>query len=144
LSLSTTRGHLVRAALEGLSRQVQEVVQRMAADAGITPADIRVDGRNAQDTLAQCLADLSRLPVLRFCGREPRAFGAAWLAAQAIGFWAPASPFGDKMPVERVFQPSPSPAADTAAGTQILTHQTHQTTECRAPERRPHRISGPL
>ena len=144
LSLSTPRGHLVRAALEGLSHQVQEVVQRMAADAGITPADIRLDGRNAQDTLAQCLADLSRLPVLRFCGREPRAFGAAWLAAQTIGFWASARPFDDKMQVERVFQPGPSPAADTAAGAQLLTRHAHQTTECRAPERRPHRISGPL
>lgn len=105
LSLGTTRGHLVRAALEGLSHQVLDVVQRMSADIGIRPADIRVDGRNAQNALAQSLADLSLLPVHRYDGQEPRAFGAAWLAAQAIGYW-PSARTAARMPVERTFVPS--------------------------------------
>jgi glycerol kinase len=104
LSLNTTRGHLVRAALEGLSHQVLDVVQRMSADIGVQPSDIRVDGRNAQNTLVQSLADLSRLPVHRYDGQEPRAFGAAWLAAQAIGYWPP-SKTRAKMSIERTFDP---------------------------------------
>jgi glycerol kinase len=114
LSLSTTRGHLVRAALEGLSHQVLDVVQRMSADLGVRPADIRTDGRNARNALVQTLADLSHLPVHRYNGREPRAFGAAWLAAQAIGYW-PAASIQAKMPVERTFQPGlDGPAAADA------------------------------
>ena len=105
LSLNTTRGHLVRAALEGLSHQVLDVVQHMSEDLGVQPSEIRVDGRNAQNALVQGLADLSRLPVRRYNGQEPRAFGAAWLAAQAIGYWPPTRT-GDMMSVERTFEPS--------------------------------------
>ena len=115
LSLETKRGHLIRAALEGLSHQVLDVVQRMASDTGSRPADIRVDGRNAQDPLVQCLSDLSGLPVLRYCGHQPRAFGAAWLAAQAIGYWPETRRFGDKMPIERVFQPGMARVAAEAS-----------------------------
>jgi glycerol kinase len=114
LSLNTTRGHLARAALEGLSHQVLDVVQRMSADLGVRPADIRTDGRNARNTLVQTLADLSHLPVHRYNGREPRAFGAAWLAAQAIGYW-PSTAAKAKMPIERTFQPGmDGPAAEDA------------------------------
>jgi len=110
LSLNATRGHLVRAVLEGFSHQVLEVVQRMSADIGIRPSDIRADGRNAQDALVQSLADISLLPVHRYDGQEPRAFGAAWLAAQAIGYWPPIKA-NAKMPVERTFKPGLSPGA---------------------------------
>lgn len=110
LSPGTTRGHLVRAALEGLSHQVLDVVQRMSADIGVRPSDIRVDGRNAKNMLVQSLADLALLPVHRYNGQEPRAFGAAWLAAQAIGYW-PSGKTRAQMPVERTFEPRLGQAA---------------------------------
>lgn len=87
LTPATTRAEIVRAALEGLSNQVTDVVAQMATDSGHRVTELHLDGRNANDPLLQCLADLAQVEVRRYRGREPRALGAARIAAVAVDYW---------------------------------------------------------
>jgi glycerol kinase len=85
LSFAATRAHIVRAALEAISHQTQDLAAAFAAD-GATWADLRIDGgMSANDWLAQDIADLTALPVVRPDFVETTALGAAMLAAVGAG-----------------------------------------------------------
>ena len=60
----------------------------MERDAGITLAELRVDGgAAANNLLMQFQADLLGVPVVRPKVLETTALGAAYLAGLAVGFW---------------------------------------------------------
>ena len=64
----------------------------MQRDAGITLAELRVDGgAAANDLLMQFQADLLGVPVVRPKVLETTALGAAYLAGLAVGFWRDAA-----------------------------------------------------
>jgi glycerol kinase len=96
ITRGTTRGHIARAALEGIAHQVADVIEAMAADVraegrrgavaaagGARAAEeetqrLRVDGgAAANDLLLQLQADLLGTPVDRCCTHEATALGAA-------------------------------------------------------------------
>lgn len=85
MSLSTTRAHLARAALEAMAMQTADLAAAFAADgAGWTA--LRIDGgMSANDWMAQDLADVLRVPVERPEFVETTALGAAMLAAVGVG-----------------------------------------------------------
>jgi len=86
LTRGTTRGHLVRAALEAIAYQTREVLQAAVADAGIALEELRVDGgATANDLLMQFQADVLGAPVVRPVVRETTALGAAYLAGWRWG-----------------------------------------------------------
>jgi glycerol kinase len=81
LSFAATRAHVVRAALEAISHQTQDLAAAFAAD-GAEWTTLRIDGgMSANDWLAQDIADLTGLPVVRPDFVETTALGAAMLAA---------------------------------------------------------------
>jgi glycerol kinase len=81
LSFAATRAHVVRAALEAISHQTQDLAAAFAAD-GAEWTTLRIDGgMSANDWLAQDIADLVDLPVARPDFVETTALGAAMLAA---------------------------------------------------------------
>ena len=88
-----TRGcnkyHIVRATVESLAYQVNDVLQAMKADSGIDLAALNVDGgASANNFLMQTQADISGCPVNRPSCVETTAMGAAYLAycrAYAVG-----------------------------------------------------------
>ena len=85
LSFAATRAHVVRAALEAISHQTQDLAAAFAAD-GAEWRELRIDGgMSANDWLAQDLADLLALPVVRPDFVETTALGAAMLAAVGAG-----------------------------------------------------------
>ena len=89
ITRGTSRGHLARAALEGIAFQVAELVDAMNADAGRELEELRVDGGAARnDLLLQIQADLLGRPVVRSGETESTALGAAFLAGRATGVWA--------------------------------------------------------
>ena len=60
----------------------------MEKDAGITLAELRVDGgAAANDLLMQFQADVLGVPVVRPKVLETTALGAAYLAGLAVGYW---------------------------------------------------------
>ena len=85
LSFAATRAHLVRAALEAIAHQTQDLAAAFAAD-GAAWTELRIDGgMSANDWLAQDIADITGLPVKRPDFVETTALGAAMLAAVSAG-----------------------------------------------------------
>ena len=87
-----TRGcnkyHIIRATLDSICYQVDEVLAAMRADSGIALEALKVDGgASANNYLMQTQADVIGAPVVRPTCVESTALGAAFLAGLAVGFW---------------------------------------------------------
>ena len=87
-----TRGvnkyHIIRATLEAIAYQTNDVLQAMKADSGIDINILKVDGgASANDFLMQTQADILGVPVNRPVCVETTAMGAAYLAGLAVGYW---------------------------------------------------------
>ncbi len=112
ITRGTTAGHLARAALESIAYQVADLLDAMAADAGIPLKELRVDGGAAtNDTLLQFQADLLGVPVVRPAITETTALGAAYLAGLAVGFWPSVDAITGQWRVDRRFEPALPQAA---------------------------------
>ena len=87
-----TRGvnkyHIIRATLESIAYQVNDVLEAMKADSGIALSSLNVDGgASANNFLMQVQADIINAPVNRPSFIETTAMGAAYLAGLASGYW---------------------------------------------------------
>jgi glycerol kinase len=110
LTRGTTRAHLVRAALEAIAYQSREVLGAALADAGLTLAELRVDGgATANNLLMQFQADILATPVVRPVVRETTALGAAYLAGLAVGYWASREEIAGNWAADRRFVPQMEP-----------------------------------
>jgi glycerol kinase len=107
LSLDTARPHLVRALLEAVCFQSQEVLQAMEADACQRLARLRVDGgMAANDFVLQFQADVLSAPVARPHECEATALGAAIAAGLCVGYWRSLEDVEAAVsPQMRVFEP---------------------------------------
>lgn len=88
-----TRGvnkcHIIRAALDSIAYQVNDVLAAMEADSKIKITSLKVDGgASANGFLMQTQADIANIPVIRPQCVETTAMGAAYLAGLAVGYWA--------------------------------------------------------
>jgi len=89
LTRGAGRAHVVRAALESIAYQSQELVEAMEQDSRIKLRTLKVDGGAVKNNfLMQFQADLSGVPVLRPRNVETTALGAAQLAGLGAGFWS--------------------------------------------------------
>lgn len=109
-----TRGvnkyHIIRATLESLAYQVNDVLTAMKADSGIELAALRADGgASANDFLMQVQADIINAPVRRPACVETTAAGAAYLAGLAVGYWADKNDVIKNQIIEQTFEPSICP-----------------------------------
>ncbi|HJF94314.1 MAG TPA: glycerol kinase GlpK [Lachnoclostridium phocaeense] len=105
-----TRGvnkyHVIRATLESLAYQVNDVLKAMEADAGITLSSLKVDGgASANNFLMQSQADISNAPVNRPKCVETTAMGAAYLAGLATGYWKNKEEVLKNWAIDRIFTP---------------------------------------
>ena len=77
MTLGTTRSHFLRAALESIAYQVNDLVKAMTRKAGIALKEIRVDGGPTKNkTLMQFQADCLRVPINCSDVEEASALGA--------------------------------------------------------------------
>uniref|UniRef100_A0A023F8S9 Probable glycerol kinase n=1 Tax=Triatoma infestans TaxID=30076 RepID=A0A023F8S9_TRIIF len=82
----TTKGHIIRAALEATCFQTRDILEAMNKDCGIPLRQLLVDGgMTANDFLMQQQADLVGIPVIRPSMAETTALGAAMAAGSAKG-----------------------------------------------------------
>lgn len=87
LSFSTTKAHIVRAALEAMAYQCHDLKTAFSAD-GTDWQSLRIDGGMvANDWMVQDLADILDIPVERPEFIETTALGAAMLAAVGSGIY---------------------------------------------------------
>ncbi len=105
LTRGSTAGHIARAAVESIAYQVADLLDAMRRDSGNAVSELRVDGgAAANDSLMQFQADILGVPVVRPAVTETTALGAAYLAAQAVGFWTQQSR-GPSASTDRRFEP---------------------------------------
>ena len=105
-----TRGvnkyHIIRATLESLAYQTNDVLQAMQADSGIELEALKVDGgASANNLLMQIQSDIIQAPVHRPKCVETTAMGAAYLAGLAVGYWASKEDVIKNWAIDRVFAP---------------------------------------
>ena len=87
-----TRGagieHIIRAALESIAYQSEDVIAAMRSDTNSDIPLLKVDGgASANNLLMQFQADISNAEVVRPAQKEATAAGAAILAGKAAGFY---------------------------------------------------------
>lgn len=113
-----TRGvnkyHIIRATLESLAFQVNDVINAMQADSGITLSTLKVDGgASANNFLMQFQSDIMGAPVHRPVCVETTAMGAAYLAGLAVGYWESKEAVVKNWQIDKVFQPDMAEAERT-------------------------------
>ena len=110
LTRGSTDAHIVRATLESVAYQTQDLVDAIHSD-GICTTAINVDGGMVQNSwFCQFLADTLDIPVNRPEIMETTALGAAFLAALKAGWQSDLQAFAGMNPCDSAF----TPAADNA------------------------------
>ena len=89
MTLATTRAHFLRAALESIAYQVNDLVKAMTVKAGINLKEIRVDGGPTRNKfLMQFQADCLRVPVNCSDVEEASAMGAVVMNGLSRNVWS--------------------------------------------------------
>lgn len=106
LTRGTTKAHIVRAAVESIALQVQDVVSAMEADTGQKLTSLKVDGGAVRNNLLlQFQSDMLDCEVVRPQVLETTALGAAYLAGLAVGFWNSIDEIMSQWKEDATFQP---------------------------------------
>ena len=97
LTAGTGKNHIIRASLESIAYQSEDVIASMNEDiksfknkdsSGCYISSLRVDGgASANDLLMQFQSDISGIEVIRPASSEATAQGVAFLAGLAVGFY---------------------------------------------------------
>ncbi|MBQ8351174.1 MAG: glycerol kinase GlpK [Clostridia bacterium] len=128
LTGGTGKNHIIRAALESIAYQTEDVLAAMQADMGNISC-LKVDGgASANDLLMQMQSDFSGIEVQRLASAEATAAGAACLAGLAVGFFTSREELKGKLASGRRF----TPKMDEAARKQHLCGWHRAIKACRA------------
>ncbi len=107
ITRGVNRYHIIRATLDSICYQVNDILLAMKADSGIELASLNVDGgASANDYIMQTQADIISAPVNRPLCVETSAMGTAYLAGLAVGYWANKEEVMNKLTIERTFEPA--------------------------------------
>jgi glycerol kinase len=106
------KNHIIRAALEAVAYQSEDLLAAMNADMqGVENANkihsLRVDGgASANALLMQMQSDFSGIEVLRSANPEATAAGAAYLAGLAVDFFHSREELKNKLGAGEVYRPA--------------------------------------
>ena len=88
LTRGANKNHLIRACLESIAYQTNDLLVSLQNDTGLKISSIRADGGASQNKfLMQFQANISKTEVCCPKSAEATALGAAFLAGLAVGFW---------------------------------------------------------
>ena len=106
ITRGTSKAHFIRAALESIAFQSNDVFQTMIEETKIDLKCLKVDGgASANDFLMQFQSDISNCIVHRPEMIETTALGAAYLAGLAIGFWKSKEEIKNNWLLNKEFKP---------------------------------------
>ena len=106
LTRGVNKYHVIRATLESLAYQVNDVLEVMKEDAGSDLAVLRVDGgASANNLLLQIQANISNVAVERPECIETTALGACYLAGLGCGIFKSEDEIKELWEADRVFEP---------------------------------------
>jgi glycerol kinase len=107
LTRGVNKYHIIRATLESLAFQTNDVLTAMKSDSGINLTTLKVDGGACTNNLLmQMQADIINAPVNRPTCVETTAMGAAYLAGLAVGYWSDKADVVKNQSIDRVFEPA--------------------------------------
>jgi glycerol kinase len=111
ITRGTAREHIIRATLESIAYQTEDVLSAMRGDAGLPISTLRADGgASANNLLMQFQADISAARVVRPRCIETTALGAAYLAGIAAGFYRDTDEVAASWQMDKEFIPRVSEA----------------------------------
>ncbi len=86
ITRGTTRDNIIRASLESIAYQVEDLIEAMSKDAGFDIPYLMVDGgASANNFLMQFQSDISDVKVVRALNKETTSLGVFYLAGLSIG-----------------------------------------------------------
>ena len=107
LTRGVNKYHIIRATLDSIAYQVNDVLSAMKTDSGIELSALKVDGgASANNFLMQTQADIIGAPVKRPQCVETTAMGAAYLAGLAVGYWNNKEEVINNWTIGRTFNPT--------------------------------------
>lgn len=111
LTRGTTKAHLVRAVLDSMAFQTNDVLSLMQKEASITFEALNVDGgASANDLLLRIQADILGKAVIRPTCIETTALGAAYLAGLAVGVIKDTAQISANRAIDKTISPEMSDA----------------------------------
>ncbi len=110
LTAGAGKNHIIRAALEAIAYQTEDVIAAMNTDMELCSGEkisaLKVDGgASANDLLMQMQSDISGIAVHRNSTTEATAAGAAFLAGLAVGFYRDREELRQKVALGKAFAP---------------------------------------
>lgn len=106
LTRGANKYHLVRATLESMAYQTNDLIQVMIQDTGRGLTSLKVDGgASANDFLMQFQCDVLDKQVLRPKCIETTSLGAAYLAGLAVGYWKNKEDIVANWQIDKEFEP---------------------------------------
>lgn len=106
ITRGTDRNQIVRATLESLAYQNEDLLSAMAEDLGQRIVALKVDGGACRNNfLMQFQADVSDTEIVRCKSIESTSLGAAYLAGLAVGYYDSTDDIIENKEVDRVFRP---------------------------------------
>ncbi len=109
LTAGAGKNHIIRAAIESIAYQTQDVIAAMNTDmrclGGGNICSLKVDGgASANNLLMQTQSNISDIRVVRSASVEATAMGAAFLAGLAVGFFESREQIKTLLEAGRVFE----------------------------------------
>ena len=107
LTRNTQMAHIARAAVDAMAYQTRDVLEAMQSESQLPLKTLKVDGGAAANAmLLQFQADLLNVTVRRPVVAETTAFGAAYLAGLAVGYWNGFDDVTKNWALDREFRPA--------------------------------------
>jgi glycerol kinase len=105
ITQSTSKGHIVRAALEAMAFQIRDIYEVLAHN-HLSAQVLRASGGTMKNEfLFQFLADILSVPVDRPAVLDSSLLGAVFLAGLGIGYWESVAEVTALCKIERRFEP---------------------------------------
>ncbi|MCR5670406.1 MAG: glycerol kinase GlpK [Butyrivibrio sp.] len=109
LTRGVNKKHIIRATLESLALQTNDVLGAMEEGSGIKLNALKVDGGACKNNfLMQFQSDIINAPVHRPVCVETTAMGASYLAGLAVGFWSSKEDVIKNWAIDKEFHPEMS------------------------------------
>ena len=104
ITRGTNRKHIVRAALESIAFQVNDLLECLKKDLNTTLTELKVDGGATQnDFLMQFQSNISNINILKPNNVELTALGAALLSGIGSGYWENIKLISEKQKVNKTY-----------------------------------------
>lgn len=109
LTRGSQQDHIIRATLESLAYQTNDVLKAMCEDANMSIPVMQVDGgASKNDFLMQFQSNISKTIIKRSLISETTALGAAYLAGLAVGYWKDKKEIRENYQIGSIFEPEMS------------------------------------